>query len=97
MPPACPLRPGAGRRSAARARQRARPPAASETVTPTAPSGGICARTDQVRDAIVARIGAARDCTQVTAAHLASLRGKLKLAGKGISSLKAGDFAVYRS
>ena len=67
--------------------------AASETVTPTTPSGGICARTDQVRDAIVARIQAARDCTQVTAAHLASLRGRLKLAGKGIGSLKAGDFA----
>ncbi|WP_428097254.1 Calx-beta domain-containing protein [Candidatus Rariloculus sp.] len=67
--------------------------AASETVTPPPPSGGICARTDQVRDAIVARIQAARDCTQVTAAHLAKLGGRLKLAGKGISSLKAGDFA----
>ena len=54
---------------------------------------GICTRTDQVRDAIVARIQAARDCTQVTAAHLASLKGRLKLGGKGISSLKAGDFA----
>ena len=67
--------------------------AASETVTPTVPSGGICARTDAVRDAIVARIQAARDCTQVTAAHLARQGGRLKLAGKGINSLKAGDFA----
>ena len=67
--------------------------AASETVTPTAPSRGICARTDAVRDAIVARIKAARDCTQVTAAHLATLGGRLKLGDKGISSLKAGDFA----
>ena len=67
--------------------------AASETVTPTAPTGGICARTDAVRDAIVARIEAAHDCTQVTTAHLAKLRGNLKLKDKGISSLKAGDFA----
>ena len=67
--------------------------AEEETVTPTAPSGGICARTDAVRDALVARITAARDCTQVTAAHLARLKGELGLADKGIGSLKAGDFA----
>ena len=66
--------------------------AATGTVTPVTPSGGICARTDAVRDAIVARIGA-RDCTRVTAAHLARLGGRLRLGNKGISSLKAGDFA----
>ncbi len=65
----------------------------ARTETPTAPSGGICARTEAVRDALVARIRAARDCTQVTAAHLARLRGQLRLDDKGISSLKAGDFA----
>ena len=64
-----------------------------EATGTVAPSRGICARTDQVRDAIVARIGAARDCTQVTAARLAELRGKLRLDDKGISSLKPGDFA----
>ena len=62
-------------------------------VTPRAPSGGICARTDAVRDALVARIESARDCTQVTAAHLARLTGELRLDDKGIGSLKAGDFA----
>ena len=69
---------------------------ASETVTPTALSGGICARTEAVRDALVARIRAARDCAQVTAAHLAGLRGQLRLDDRGISSLKAGDFAGLR-
>ena len=70
--------------------------AASETVTPRAPGGGICARTEAVRDALVARIEAARDCTEVTAAHLARLRGQLRLDDRGISSLKAGDFAGLR-
>ena len=41
---------------------------------------------------IVARIQAARDCTQVTAPRLAKLKGELRLDDKGISSLKAGDF-----
>ena len=66
---------------------------ASVTVAPAARSGGICARTDAVREALVARIKAARDCSQVTAAHLAGLRGQFRLDGNGISSLKAGDFA----
>ncbi len=67
--------------------------AASETVTPKALNGGICARTEAVRDAIVARVGAARDCAEVTAVHLARQRGELRLDNKGISSLKVGDFA----
>ena len=56
-------------------------------------TSGICARTEAVRDAIVARIEAARDCAQVTAARLAGLEGELRLDDRGISVLKAGDFA----
>ena len=58
-----------------------------------APPPGICARTEAVRDAIVARIESARDCAQVTAAHLAGIADPLELGDKGITSLKAGDFA----
>ncbi len=68
----------------------ASPPSNEASATPRL---GICDRTKQVRDALVARIRAARDCAQVTAAHLAGLRGQLRLDDRGISSLKAGDFA----
>ena len=57
------------------------------------PAPGICARTRAVRDAIVARVESARDCAQVTARHLAWLTDPLDLEDRGITSLKAGDFA----
>ena len=51
-------------------------------------TGGICARTEQVRDAIAA----ATTCANVTATHLSGLR-ILNLRNQSISSLKSGDFA----
>ena len=44
-------------------------------------SVGICERTPQVRDAIVAAVTAATDCSQVTEAHLAALTGTLTVNG----------------
>ena len=52
---------------------------------------GVCDRTPQVRDAIVAEAGES-DCAQVTAQDLQAI-GELDLDDKGISQLKAGDFA----
>ena len=54
-------------------------------------TGGICARTEQVRDAIVAAT-AATTCANVTATHLSGL-GILDLSNRSISSLQSGDFA----
>ena len=54
-------------------------------------SGGICDRTLQVRDAIVAAVAAASDCSQVTTTHLAALTGLLQV--EGLTSIGAGDFA----
>ena len=54
-------------------------------------TGGICARTEQVRNAIVAAT-AATTCANVTATHLSGL-GLLNLRNQSISSLKSGDFA----
>ena len=54
-------------------------------------TGGICARTEQVHDAIVAAT-AATTCANVTATHLAGL-GILDLRNQSISRLQSGDFA----
>ena len=54
-------------------------------------TGGICARTEQVHDAIVAAT-AATTCANVTATHLARL-GILNLRNQSISRLQSGDFA----
>ena len=60
-------------------------------------TGGICERTYQVRDALVAAVqendGAVTDCSLVTAAHLAGITGRLELDNEGIEALKPGDFA----
>ena len=56
-------------------------------------TGGICDRTAQVRDALVAAVSEASDCSQVTPAHLGALDGALLLSNMGIAALKAGDFA----
>ncbi len=56
-------------------------------------SSGICGRTKAVRDALVELIPAAADCSQVTADQLRSLTGSLNLAGRGMATLKPGDFA----
>ena len=53
---------------------------------------GICGRTEEVRDAIVARISGAINCALVTDTHLGAITGRLELQGKGITALAAGDF-----
>ena len=59
-------------------------------------TGGVCERTPQVRDALVAhaqgRDAAVTDCSKVTETHLAAI-GNLALDGSGLTALKAGDFA----
>ena len=54
--------------------------------------GGVCERTPQVRDALVAAIVAASDCSEVTVTLLAGITGTLQLAGRGIAALKGDDF-----
>ena len=58
---------------------------------------GICGRTQQVRDGILARIRGVSDCGSVTPAHLRGIGGILNLSNKGITSLQAGDFAGLSS
>ena len=53
---------------------------------------GICGRTEEVRDAIVARISGVVNCALVTDTHLGAITGRLELQGKGITALAAGDF-----
>ena len=62
---------------------------------------GICGRTPQVRDGLLAVVQAkdatAADCSQVTTAHLQALTGTLHLVREGIVELKSGDFADLTS
>ena len=53
---------------------------------------GICARTKQVRDAIMAAVSDIRACTEVTETNLSQIM-ELDLKAKNISSLKSGDFS----
>ena len=55
------------------------------------PTGGVCARTPEVRIALTAAVGAA-SCAGVTTAALGAVSGTLDLAGLGIDALAAGDF-----
>ena len=57
-----------------------------------AQTGGICARTQEVRDGILALISGVTDCAAVTEAQLASVTGQLDLANSNIGTLQAGDF-----
>ena len=73
-------------------------PAATPTPTPTATATStpldICARTVQVRDAILdqlERLDRARTCDSVTAVDLSTIR-MLRLWGEEIAGLNAGDF-----
>ncbi len=56
---------------------------------------GICGRTPQVRDGLLAAVQAkdatAADCSQVTTAHLQALTGTMDLSNRGITSLRSGD------
>ena len=56
------------------------------------PGTGVCERTTQVCDAIVALVPQADTCTIVTDSHLAALTGELDLTNSGIASLQSGDF-----
>ena len=56
-------------------------------------AAGICGRTEEVRDGLVALIPGVSDCAAVTAADLAAITGPLNLAGQNIAALAAGDFA----
>ena len=60
-------------------------------------TGGVCGRTAQVRDALLARVQSNEDavanCSQVTTAHLRALTGTMDLSNTGITRLKWGDFA----
>ena len=69
--------------------------AASTSVAPStalAQSSGICDRTQEVQDAILAKLSDVSDCANVTDSHLAGITSDLTLSDKGISALKAGDF-----
>ena len=58
----------------------------------TIATAGICARTPEVRDALVALISGVDDCVGVTATHLADII-EIDLSRSSIADLKAGDFA----
>ena len=60
-------------------------------------TGGICDRTQQVRDAIMAKIEGVDDCADVTEAHLAEVRGTLDLREQDIVSLQSNDFGGLSS
>ena len=63
--------------------------AATDTATPTP---GICGRTQQVQDAILARVSGAEACNEVTVADLAGI-GLLIIKNAGLTALQTGDFA----
>ncbi len=52
---------------------------------------GICGRTQQIQDGILAAIAGVDDCALVTDTHLAGI-SLLSLSSKGITELKLGDF-----
>ena len=62
-------------------------------------SGGICERTPQLRDTLLALVKAKpgnsviANCSLVTTTHLGDLDGTLDLRNAGIATLKRGDFA----
>ncbi|MXX59398.1 MAG: leucine-rich repeat domain-containing protein [Rhodothermaceae bacterium] len=60
-------------------------------------SMNICDRTAVVMDAIISRISATNDCSEVTSTQLAAITGTLNLSSKNISSLQAGFFDVLIS
>ena len=57
-----------------------------------APTGGVCDRTPQVRDALVAAVAGASDCSEVSDAQLKMIEDTLLLNSGGIVALKVGDF-----
>ena len=74
--------------------------AASMSIPPSgtvlAQSSGICNRTQEVRDAILAKLSDVSDCADVTDAHLAGI-AKLVVNFTTAMSIKSGDFAGLSS
>ena len=54
---------------------------------------GVCDRTPQVRDGILAKAGGVSDCADVTGDDLSGVREVLDLSSMGIAVLRAGDFS----
>ncbi len=67
------------------------PPPPTPTPTPE-PAAGICDRTQQVRDAILAKLPDVNDCSAVTANDLSSIAGRLGLSRTNIAALQGVDF-----
>ena len=55
-------------------------------------TAGICGRTEEVRDALVALIPGVSDCAAVTDADLAAITGPLNLSDQNIAGLGGGGF-----
>ena len=53
---------------------------------------GVCDRTPQVRDWVVAQVDEVDNCAAVTTRHLQAISGDMDLADENIRALKAGDF-----
>ncbi len=70
--------------------------AETAVVVTVAPPLGICGRTPQVRDAILARMHGISDCAAVTGTHLGAV-SILGLRSKEITVLQPGDFADLSS
>ena len=70
---------------------------AAATAGPVTPTPGICGRTQQIQDAILAELSGVDDCAAVTVANLASITTfgafGLSTVNQGITSLQKGDFA----
>ena len=56
------------------------------------PTPGICDRTQQVQDGILAAVSGVTECAAVTVANLAGI-GDLDVINTGITSVQLGDFA----
>ena len=54
---------------------------------------GVCDRTPQVRDGILAKLSGVSDCADVTDDHLSGITGVLSLSNRDIVTLNAGDFS----
>ena len=74
---------------------------AAATAGPVTPTPGICGRTQQIQDVILAEISGVDDCAAVTVANLASIvtfgAFGLSTFNQGITSLQKGDFAGLTS
>ena len=64
----------------------------TSVLTASVPEVGVCSRTVQVREAIVRAISSASNCAEVSDSDLAGLNNVLELSGRGITTLKPGDF-----